>query len=133
MFYLCVHSPFSVSWWSWMAFTGAMLAGAISVKFVGLFVVVLVGLYTIKDIWDVLGDLSQPISYTVKHFLARAACLIVLPTLLYMFAYYVHFTVLSKSGPGDGHFGSAFQSQLEGNSLHNASMPRSVAQSDPLR
>ena len=121
---LPVPSPFSVSWWSWMAFTGAMLAGAISVKFVGLFVVILVGLYTIKDIWDVLGDLSKPISYTVKHFLARAGCLILLPSLLYMFAYYVHFTVLSKSGPGDGHFGSAFQSQLEGNSLHNASMPR---------
>ncbi|XP_043217081.1 protein O-mannosyl-transferase 2-like [Amphibalanus amphitrite] len=125
-FYNQRHNPFTVSWWSWMAFTGAMLAGAISVKFVGLFVVVLVGLYTIKDIWDILGDLSHPITYTVKHFLARALCLILLPTVLYMFAYYVHFTVLSKSGPGDGHFGSAFQSQLEGNSLHNASMPREI-------
>jgi len=125
-FYNQRNNPFSVGWWSWLAFTGAMLAGAISVKFVGLFVVILVGLYTIKDIWDILGDLSLPISHTLKHFLARALCLIALPALLYMFAYYVHFTVLTKSGPGDGHYGSAFQSQLEGNPLHNASMPREI-------
>lgn len=31
------------------------------------------------------------------------------------------------SGNGDGFYSSAFQSQLIGNSLHNASMPRLVA------
>ncbi|QQP57580.1 Uncharacterized protein FKW44_002617, partial [Caligus rogercresseyi] len=30
-------------------------------------------------------------------------------------------------GNGDGHFSSSFQSSLEGNVLHNASMPREVA------
>lgn len=38
-----------------------MLACCISVKFVGLFVVLLVGLMTISDLWEVLGDLSQPV------------------------------------------------------------------------
>lgn len=32
--------------------------------------------------------------------------------------------MLCCSGNGDGFYSSAFQSQLEGNSLHNASMPR---------
>lgn len=34
---------------------------------------------------------------------------------------------LFTSGNGDGFYSSAFQSQLIGNSLHNASMPRQVA------
>jgi dolichyl-phosphate-mannose-protein mannosyltransferase len=99
----------------------------ISVKFVGLFIVLLVGLRTIKDLWNILGDLSKPISYFVKHLIARSICLIVYPFILYVIFFYIHLTVLSKSGNGDGFFSSAFQSQLEGNSLYNASMPEFVA------
>jgi len=125
-FYNKRDRPFSAGWWGWLAFTGAMLAGAISVKFVGLFVVLLVGLYTVKDLWDVLGDVSRPITYTLRHLAARALCLIALPVALYMLAYYVHFAVLYKTGPGDGFFSSAFQTRFEGNSLNNASMPREI-------
>ncbi|XP_049959896.1 protein O-mannosyl-transferase 2 isoform X1 [Schistocerca serialis cubense] len=119
--------PFTLRWWLWLMFTGSMLACAISVKFVGLFVVILVGLHTTAELWEVLGDLSKPVVYTVKHFLARALCLILLPALLYMLFFYIHLVVLRKSGNGDGFYSSAFQSQLEGNSLYNASMPREVA------
>lgn len=44
-----------------------------------------------------------------------------------MLFFYIHLTVLNKSGNGDGFYSSAFQSCLVGNSLHNASMPRQVA------
>lgn len=52
---------FSTRWWCWLLFTGSMLACTISVKFVGLFVVLLVGLHTINDLWIELGDLSKPV------------------------------------------------------------------------
>lgn len=65
--------------------------------------------------------------YTVKQFGARALTLIVWPTFLYMFFFYIHLVVLNRSGNGDGFYSSAFQSRLIGNSLHNASMPRHVA------
>lgn len=52
---------FTRRWWLWLFFTGTMLACTISVKFVGLFIVILVGLNTITDLWDVLGDLANPI------------------------------------------------------------------------
>lgn len=52
---------FSRKWWYWLFFTGTMLACTISVKFVGLFVVLLVGLHTINDLWIVLGDLAKPV------------------------------------------------------------------------
>lgn len=52
---------FTRPWWFWLSFTGASLACTISVKFVGLFVVLLVGLYTAYELWRELGDLSKPI------------------------------------------------------------------------
>lgn len=93
----------------------------------GLFIVTVVGLQTISDLWEILGDLSTSTQDIVKNFLARVACLIVLPLTTYLFYFWIHLKVLSVSGTGDGFFSSAFQSQLEGNSLFNASMPMTVA------
>lgn len=56
-----VSETFSKRWWYWLFFTGTMLACTISVKFVGLFVVLLVGLHTINDLWIILGDLTKPV------------------------------------------------------------------------
>ncbi|NXY90131.1 POMT2 transferase, partial [Alcedo cyanopectus] len=119
----CADRPFSASWWFWLSLTGVNLAGAMGVKFVGLFVVLLVGLNTIYDLWDLLGNLSLSLVMFGKHLLARVLCLILLPLALYTAVFAVHFAVLNKSGPGDGFFSSAFQSQLIGNNLHNVSIP----------
>ncbi|NXK23675.1 POMT2 transferase, partial [Arenaria interpres] len=119
----CADRPFSPLWWFWLSLTGVNLAGAMGVKFVGLFVVLLVGLNTIYDLWDLLGNLSLSLVMFGKHLLARVLCLILLPLALYVAMFAVHFTVLNKSGPGDGFFSSAFQSQLIGNNLHNVSVP----------
>uniref|UniRef100_A0A8B9FE39 Protein O-mannosyl-transferase 2 n=1 Tax=Amazona collaria TaxID=241587 RepID=A0A8B9FE39_9PSIT len=123
----CADRPFSASWWFWMSLTGVSLAGAMGVKFVGLFVVLLVGLNTMHDLWDLLGNLSLSLVMFGKHLLARVLCLILLPVALYTAVFAVHFTVLNKSGPGDGFFSSAFQSQLIGNNLHNISVPEHLA------
>jgi dolichyl-phosphate-mannose-protein mannosyltransferase len=89
--------PFSAEWWIWLSLTGGMLGGAFSVKFVGLFVILLVGANTVEQLWDILGDLKQPISYTLKHFVARAFCLIAIPIVLYILFFYIHLKVLYKS------------------------------------
>ncbi|XP_050527645.1 protein O-mannosyl-transferase 2 isoform X4 [Daktulosphaira vitifoliae] len=126
-FQSCSYIEFSFFWWFWLIFTGVTMACCISVKFVGLFQVIFIGLMTITDLWSILGNLSKPISYTLKHFTARFICLIILPIIVYIAFFYIHLTVLNKSGNGDGFYSSAFQSKLEGNSLHNASMPKDVA------
>jgi len=46
---------------------------------------------------------------------------------VYVGFFYIHLFILNKSGNGDGFYSSAFQSKLEGNSLHNASMPKGCA------
>lgn len=56
--------------------------------------------------------------------MARVLCLIILPTVLYIGIFYVHLTVLNRSGPGDGFYSSAFQISLEGNDLRSGSSPK---------
>ncbi|XP_011504680.1 PREDICTED: protein O-mannosyl-transferase 2 [Ceratosolen solmsi marchali] len=121
------NQPFTLAWWIWLSLTGVFLACTISVKFVGLFVVLLVGFYTVHELWRELGNLNQSITVVGKHLISRIICLIILPIFLYLFFFYIHLTVLNKSGSGDGFYSSEFQSLLEGNSLHNASMPRQLA------
>ncbi|XP_021508838.1 protein O-mannosyl-transferase 2 [Meriones unguiculatus] len=123
----CADRPFSAPWWFWLSLTGISLAGALGVKFVGLFIIVQVGLNTISDLWHLFGDLSLSLVTVGKHLTARILCLIVLPLVLYVTIFAVHVMVLNKSGPGDGFFSSAFQARLSGNSLHNASIPEYLA------
>lgn len=52
-----VFRPFSAPWWFWLVLTGVNLSGALGVKFVGLFVILLVGMNTAWDLWSLLGDL----------------------------------------------------------------------------
>eukprot|EP00118_Oscarella_pearsei_P008995 m.49212 g.49212 ORF g.49212 m.49212 type:complete len:704 (+) comp33965_c0_seq3:46-2157(+) len=118
---------FSVAWWFWLAMTGLFLSCAFSVKFVGLFVILLVGLYIIWDLWDLMGDMSNSLTVVAIHFMARAFCLIVLPAMIYLTFFAVHFHILNKSGPGDAFFSSAFQSTLQGNELFNSEVPEYVA------
>ena len=88
---------FSLKWWTWLSITGAFIGCAFSVKFVGLFVILLVGINTIAQLWTILGDLSKPFTHTVRHFIARAMCLIALPICLYITFFYIHLSVLYKS------------------------------------
>ncbi|XP_066129270.1 protein O-mannosyl-transferase 2 isoform X3 [Saccopteryx bilineata] len=123
----CADRPFSAPWWFWLSLTGINLAGALGVKFVGLFIILQVGWNTISDLWHLFGDLSLSLVTVGKHLTARILCLIALPLALYTAMYAVHFMVLNKSGPGDGFFSSAFQARLSGNNLHNASVPEYLA------
>lgn len=120
-------AQFSKQWWFWLIWTGAAIACAFSVKFVGLFIVVLVGLRTAYDLWIILGDISKPIHHFIEHLVARVLCLIVLPILLYVTIFWIHLRQLDHTGNGDGFYSSSFQSQLIGNSLHNSSSPAHLA------
>ena len=102
---------------------GFSLAGTISVKFVGLFIVLYVGAFTAFDLWGRLGDISKCYKDFVKHFVARAACLILLPFTVYVLIFGLHTSVLTKTGPGDGYYSSLFQSTISGNPMQSLVTP----------
>jgi dolichyl-phosphate-mannose-protein mannosyltransferase len=118
-FYKLRHVPFSRKWWKWLLLTGVCLSCVISTKYVGLFTFLSIGVPVLFDLWDLLdvnrrqGSLSL-IDFA-KHFFARAVGLIIVPFLLYLFWFQVHFAILTKSGPGDDFMTPEFQETLSDN------------------
>lgn len=114
------HRPFSDKWWFWLTFTGFSIGCVASVKWVGLFAMALVGMYTVEDLWDKFGDLKMPIRTYARHWCARGLCLIVIPACVYLTSFKLHFMILSHSGPGDAQMSSLFQAHLRGNDFSDS-------------
>ncbi len=118
-FYKRRHEPFGRKWWKWLLLTGVCLSCVISTKYVGVFTFFSIGVPVAIDLWSLLdinrknGALSLP--EFGKHFGARFLSLIVVPFLLYLFWFQVHFTILSRSGPGDDFMSPDFQETLSDN------------------
>lgn len=108
---------FTPSWWRNLALTGAALGAVASCKWVGLFTIATVGLGTLRQLWLLLGNLKVTPRMWIKHFTARALCLIVLPIFIYMFTFWIHFWILDQSGDGDGFMSSEFQHTLDGHHM----------------
>lgn len=117
-FYTQRYKPFSASWWCWLFATGISLALTISCKMVGVLTFATIGGAVLFDLWDLL-DIRRGLSMRrfMKHFCARAFALIILPFFVYLGWFYVHFALLTKSGPGDDFMSTRFQQTLVGNDL----------------
>lgn len=118
-FYKMRHEPFSRKWWKWLLLTGVALSCVISTKYVGVFTFFTVGSAVAIDLWG-LFDVDRPqgalsLPDFGKHFAARVIGLIVVPFLIYLFWFQVHFAILTRSGPGDDFMTPAFQETLSDN------------------
>ncbi|KAG8931241.1 hypothetical protein FRC02_003015 [Tulasnella sp. 418] len=113
------QEPFTEDWWTWLILTGLSLGAVASCKWVGLFTIATVGACTIKQLWDMLGDLKVSPRLWIRHFVARALCLIGIPIAVYMAVFQVHFSVLRYSGDGDGFMSAEFQHTLFGKRMHD--------------
>lgn len=61
------YDPFSPDWWVWLTFTGISIGCVASIKWVGLFVTALVGIYTLEDLWEKFGDLRMKKVWYINH------------------------------------------------------------------
>ncbi|KAJ2060548.1 Protein O-mannosyltransferase 2 [Coemansia sp. S146] len=108
--------PFSPEWWRWLVITGVSLGLAASSKWIGLFVVALIGLCTVEELLVLYSKVSVRPHTQLKHWAARALCLIVIPAAIYVGVFYVHFSLLQNRGTGDYKMPSQFQA-LQRNSV----------------
>src|SRR5271163_2025276 len=119
-FHRLQKESFSPEWFLWLFLTGISIGCVCSVKWVGLFCTAMVGLYTAEDLWNKFGDLKMPKTELASHVGLRVLGLIVIPILVYMFSFWIHFLVLENSGPGDAQMSSLFQANLRGSDLPNS-------------
>ncbi|CCH42311.1 dolichyl-phosphate-mannose-proteinmannosyltransferase [Wickerhamomyces ciferrii] len=115
---------FTKKWYIWMILTGISIGCVCSVKWVGLFITVLVGLYTVQDLYEKLFENEFDIKKYAKHWSVRILALIFIPAVVYITSFKVHFALLSKSGTGDASTSSLFQANLEGNKIKKS--PRDI-------
>uniref|UniRef100_A0A8C6TB10 Protein O-mannosyl-transferase 1 n=1 Tax=Neogobius melanostomus TaxID=47308 RepID=A0A8C6TB10_9GOBI len=114
--YLRFHNTCHSSWFSycWLLFSGASIAVAIGVKYMGLLSYLLLLGVACVHTWSLIGDRTLSHLSVCVHAVCRAVCLVVVPVLLYVFWFYVHLSLLHRSGPHDQLMSSAFQATLEG-------------------
>ncbi|KAI8985200.1 glycosyltransferase family 39 protein [Pilobolus umbonatus] len=125
---------FSVSWWKWLLSTGIFMALTLSVKMVGLLLIMALGISVIMDLWDLI-DPKNRLSLTSLgyHFVARLVALVVVPAVIYLSVFSIHFTILNASGPGDAYMSSRFQSTLKENKIQSQTVDIKYHQSIRLQ
>jgi dolichyl-phosphate-mannose-protein mannosyltransferase len=120
-FYKQRHDAFGRKWWKWLLLTGISLSCVISIKYVGVFTFFSIGVPVMIDLWDLMDVNRRQGALTLsefgKHFAARAVGLVIVPFLLYLFWFQVHFSILTRSGPGDDFMTPEFQETLSDNMM----------------
>ncbi|KAF9482561.1 O-mannosyltransferase [Pholiota conissans] len=113
------YREFTPEWWTWLVLTGVFMACTWGSKVNGILTVVAIGLAVLIDLWDILDYKKEghTMDYFWSHFAARAVGLIVVPFIIYLSFFYVHFAVLTQSGTGDSFMSPAFQETLAGNEM----------------
>ena len=112
-----LKAPFSLQWHLWLHLTGLSLSFVISTKYVGVMTYGAIGIAVIVNLWQLL-DIRAGLSIRVwmRHFSRRLNGLVLIPFVVYLFWFWVHFAVLNTSGPGDSFMSAAFQETLHDSS-----------------
>lgn len=114
------YLEFTPEWWGWLIGTGIFMALTWASKVNGILTVFCIGLAVLVDLWDIL-DINKSdrnsMDYFKRHFFARAIGLIVIPFIVYLTVFWIHFKVLIYSGPGDTFMSPDFQETLIGNEM----------------
>ncbi|KAI7894443.1 Dolichyl-phosphate-mannose-protein mannosyltransferase-domain-containing protein [Mucor mucedo] len=105
---------FDRSWYFWLLCSGIGLGCTVSTKWVGLFTVATIGVSTIRQLWKILGDITVTKRLYALHFFSRAICLIIVPVSIYIGSFYIHLSILDRSGPGESYMEMQTQNELKG-------------------
>ena len=128
----CRRHPFGIMWYIWLMMTGFFLSCAVSTKYVGLFTYATIGFAVTLDLWRLFfGSEHRTVvpggsGRFNSHVAARLLMLIMLPSAVYLFSFWLHFSILSSPGPGSSLMSRSFQKTLthsiSGESFHVENM-----------
>jgi dolichyl-phosphate-mannose-protein mannosyltransferase len=113
-FFSLSSKPFTTEWTVWLMLTGLGLGTAVSSKWVGLFTIAMIGVATLKSLYDVYSDKDVSMADFGKHFACRAVGLIFIPVAFYVFMFFLHFHILRNTGTGTGFISPEMASTLKG-------------------
>ncbi|KAF9959528.1 hypothetical protein BGZ72_009473 [Mortierella alpina] len=88
--------PFALGWWAWLLATGVFMAGAVSVKLTGILTAAFVALFMLQDLWGLARKDSITADIWSKHCAARIGALLVLPLVLYLVIFRIHFSYQTR-------------------------------------
>lgn len=108
---------FTKWWWSWAILTGTFLGLGISTNLqVGTFTLISIAIVSLIDLWTLLDiKTGLTLSQFIIHLVSRIFTFFFIPLTLYLSFFYIHFAVLTHSGPGDVLMSPEFQETLVGN------------------
>lgn len=108
-------SQFDSLWWCQLLLTGAAIGLTISVKYVGVFIVSLVGITTAADLWRCYCNTNMSLCSLLGRTLRYVVALILLPASVYILIFTLHSIVLHDV------------SKLEGIGLHSAEFRQTMS------
>ncbi|TRY95916.1 hypothetical protein DNTS_021436 [Danionella cerebrum] len=113
--YLRFHKTHNSSFrWFWLGLCGVSCAFGVGVKYMGIFTyLLLLGLAAVHT-WQLIGDQTLSHGKVAVQVVVRVLALVVLPIIMYLGFFYIHLSLLYRSGPHDQMMSSAFQASLEG-------------------
>lgn len=94
-----------------MVIAGASIGCIISVKYIGVFTVLYIGFLVIEDIWKMISDNNYNIKDVAIYFGAFASFFIILPAVLYILFFVLHFRFTLNSTDADSTYSPAFQAR----------------------
>jgi dolichyl-phosphate-mannose-protein mannosyltransferase len=113
-FYHLRHKPFSGEWHRGLIYTGLSLGTLLGVKYTGLLGLGCVGLLTLCDLWQLIADTTIDLLDFLLHFLLRGVYMLGIPLVISLILFFVHFSILVNSGPGNAFVSKPFRNTLTG-------------------
>jgi len=107
-------SPFSLRWFLWLMAAATLSTAAFSVKYIGIYSGLLCWGLLIQDFWRLLPRKTLSDRQLLMDYMVRCAVLCIVPVVLYLSMFHLHFSLLYKAGTHDSLMTSQFQASLEG-------------------
>lgn len=107
-------APFTAPWFIWLTLASLLVTCAFCVKYIGIYSGFLCTFLLVQDFWRLLPNPRLSDRLLLADFMARVLVVAVVPVLLYLALFQLHFAVLYRAGTHDALMSSQFQASLEG-------------------